>query len=293
MRKTILAISLLLSCILSYGQQIRTDFPDEYLDTVELKRSLKINNYSMIGVSTGITYTSAILNPKESSQIRNYVPGYWAVWYTHHEKMFDYLPYFAFTMGFAHGIEGYEFKPQGENQIVFFYPNDLCGKVEMENYEIPVMMQLHVDTDFVKYMVSLGVYGGYRTKIHRTQSPTVNYSIFRKDLDKFLQYQDDFYPWDLRFDYGLQGGVGLGLILSPFEIHFGVLARYGFGNFFTPNSKYPEDSDYADRNKIYYRFATPFDLVYNVGIHYQLSKRTGKSLRDIKRQAREIVYGAE
>lgn len=317
MRKQLISAILLLASVLAFGQEqhrvrsvqspqhiasknvvvepdtIRTDFPDEYLDTVVISKSSAINNYSMIGVTAGITNTSAILNPKTSSQIRPYVPGYWAIWYTHHEKMFDYLPYFAFQIGFAHGVEGYQFKPAGESETVFFYPNDLCGKVEIETYEIPVMMQLHVDTDFMKYTAALGVYGGYRTSIHRTISPTVEHSAFAGYTSKFLEYENDFYPWDIRFDYGLQAGAGIGIILSPIEIHIGVQARYGLSSFFQPDSQYPADSQYADRNKVYYRFATPFDLIYNVGIHYHLTKRNGKTLGEIKKQAKEIVYGAE
>lgn len=316
MRKYLITAVLLLCTLLAGGQErrarsiqtsrqetpktlpalpdtIRTDFPDEYLDTVVITRSASINNYSMIGFSAGITNTSAVLNPKTSSQIRPYVPGYWAIWYTHHEKMFDYLPYFAFQVGFAHGVEGYQFKPAGESETVFFYPNDLCGKVEIETFEIPVMMQLHVDTDFMKYTAALGVYGGYRTSIHRTISPNVANSVFAGYTEKFYKYENDFYPWDIRWDYGLQAGAGIGFIFSPIEIHLGVQARYGLSSFFQPDSQYPEDSSYADRNKVYYRFATPFDLIYNVSIHYHLTKRNGKTLGSIKRQAKEIVYGPQ
>lgn len=268
-------------------------YSEVYLDTVTLKARTKINNYTMIGVSYGVTMTSASLNPKVSSQIRPYVPGYYSILLTHYEKMFDYLPYFGVQVGLAHGNEGYRFKPAGKEKTLYFYPNDLCSEVKIETWEIPFIAQIHFDSQFIKFMGSAGIYGGYRYSIERTMSPNVEHTIFRDYIPKFEEHKYSFYDTDRQWDYGIMGGAEIGFIFDPIEIHAGALVRYGWSSFFTPDSQYPADSEYADRNKIYYRYATPLDIIFNVSLHVHLTRRYGKTTKDLRKEAHDIVYGTE
>ena len=48
------------------------------------------------------------------------------------------------------------------------------------------------------------------------------------------------------------------------------------------------DADYY--SPYYYRFANTFDIVVSAGIHIQLTKRTGMTSRQLRRQAREMIY---
>ena len=45
------------------------------------------------------------------------------------------------------------------------------------------------------------------------------------------------------------------------------------------------DPDYY--SKYYYRYAYPSNIVISLGLHFQLSKRTGKTRHQLKMEARE------
>jgi hypothetical protein len=49
--------------------------------------------------------------------------------------------------------------------------------------------------------------------------------------------------------------------------------------------------DYA--STYYYRFAYPSNIIVSAGVHFQLTKRSGLTKKEIKKQARKIVYEAE
>lgn len=257
-----------------------TDFSDEYLDTVELSTSKSINNYSMLGVNYGITLTSMVFNPNHQ-QLMTLHPHYMSVMFVHHEKMFDYIPYFAFKVGVELGHEGYEFKPDKETGSTFIFNLERSTKMEMRVVEVPIFAELHYDARNFKAFADLGVYGGYRLNVRR----------YGPDID--LKYEKDFYPSDIRWDYGLEGGVGFGLIFEPFEFHISGLLRYGWSNTFRPDTNFPAGSGYEEMNRFYYRFATPFDIMINAGVYVHLTKRRGRTSSDLKREAREIVYGTD
>ena len=44
-------------------------------------------------------------------------------------------------------------------------------------------------------------------------------------------------------------------------------------------------------SQYYYRFAYPMNFVLSAGIHVQLTKRTGKTNAQLKKMAKEMVYG--
>jgi hypothetical protein len=44
-------------------------------------------------------------------------------------------------------------------------------------------------------------------------------------------------------------------------------------------------------SQYYYRYAYPSNIVISAGLHFQLTKRTGKTKTELKKQAKEIVYG--
>ena len=86
--------------------------------------------------------------------------------------------------------------------------------------------------------------------------------------------------WDRRFDYGLTGGLGFGIVFDPVEFHVNANVRYSWGTIYDP--------DYY--NKDFYRFAYPFDVMVTAGLYFQITKRTGKTKGQIKREAYEQVY---
>lgn len=293
MRKALASVGMLLCGLVLSAQDIQLqqadtvrvvkdelefpDWSDEYLDTVKITLP-EINNYSTIGISFGGTFTSMSFNPKHQ-QIKDFYPGYTAITFTHYEKMFDYLPYFAFQIGLHYGHEGYHFKENKETGSVFEFYKERSNQIKMEVIEMPFLAMIHVDTRNFKFYGDAGLYAGYRMSIER----------FGPNVDD--NYRTNWYDSDIRFDYGLQGGAGVGFIFSPFEFTIDAQLRYGWSSIFEPDSQYPEGSGYEDRNKYYYRFAYPFDIMISAGVHIQLGRRYGKTNREIKREAYEIVYG--
>ena len=247
----------------------RSNYAELIVDTTSVVKTYKdINDYSMLDFSYGSTFSSMSFNPTEK-QSTHFSPVYFALTYTKYLKMFGYMPYFGYKIGVAYGHEGFKFKPNKKTGIVTEV--DGATEMDMEVVEVPFLMQIHADANHIKVMADAGIYAGYRLSIHRTG---VNVP------DK---YRDNFMPTDKRFDYGLQGGLGIGLIFSPIEIHFGAQIRYAWASIYAP------DSSPSRYNQYYYRFAYPFDIIAVAGIHFQLTKRTGKTTADLKRQAREIV----
>lgn len=293
MRKALAVVGMLLCGLVLSAQDIKLkqadttpifkeefempDWSDEYLDTVKITLP-EINNYSTIGVSFGGTFTSMSFNPSHS-QHRDFHPGYTAITFTHYEKMFDYLPYFAFQIGLQYSHEGYHFKENKETGNVFEFYKERSNQIKMDVIEVPFLAMIHVDTRNFKFYGDAGLYAGYRMSIER----------FGPNVDE--NYRTKWYDTDIRFDYGLQGGAGVGFIFSPFEFTIDAQLRYGWSSIFEPDSQYPEGSGYEDRNQYFYRFAYPFDIMISAGVHIQLGRRYGKTKKEIKQEAYEIVYG--
>ena len=117
----------------------------------------------------------------------------------------------------------------------------------------------------MKVIADIGFFGGYRLGIHRS-GPDVDPSI-----------RDSFLKTDRRFDYGIKGGLGFGFIFDPVEIHITAMYKYSMGTLYDP--------DYY--SKYYYRYAYPSNIVISLGLHFHLSKRTGKTRHQLKMEARE------
>lgn len=258
MKKLITIFTLLLSCLVIQAQEA---------DTTTVKKKALINDYSMIGVSYGVTFSNTIFNPSKHGRSWVFSPNYVSIMYTKYSKMFDYLPYFGLQIGVAYGHEGYAFKANeatGSSEDV-----DGATWCSMDVFELPAMMQGHIDFDPFKIMANIGVYGGYRRTIER-RGPSMD-----------LEYANKFRDYEHRYDYGFQGGAGFAIMLDPIEIHFNCLVRWSWSSLYA--------ADYF--SQYYYRFANPIDIMATVGIHFQLQKRTGKTTAMLRRQAKEIVYG--
>ena len=285
MRKLALIIALLASTVL-YGQYFESEIPQPldtnavvreqiYLDTVQIKVPA-LNNYSSIGVSFGVTSAYMQLNPTTFRQHHTYYPGYGSIRFTHYEKMFDYLPYFGWQIGVEFGHEGYRGRKETDG-----YYKERSQRIKMQVVEVPFLAMIHYDTRWMKFFGEVGLYGGYRLNIER----------FGDYVDDNYRY--DWYDSDRRIDYGLQGGLGMGVFLGPLELFVMAQIRYGWSSIFEPDSQFPAGSGYEDRNKYYWRFAYPFDYIFSAGVNVPLGKRYGKTRRDLKREAYEIVYGTD
>lgn len=242
--------------------------PNEYLDTVKVYSKRLINDYSMIGVNYGVGLCSMSFNPSKHNRQNQICPNHISVMYTHYEKLFDRYANFALHIGVEYSHEGAGFKINPDTQKPY---NNIDGadRLTMETFAMPVLAGFHVDAAPVKFEGAVGVYGGYRKSIERSGAGVEP------------EYEHAFKDYEYRLDYGLQGGAGFALMFDPIEIHFNALIRWGWQSLYQPNYY----------SQYYYRYAYPLDIIITAGIHFQLGKRTGKTSADLKRQAKEIVYG--
>jgi len=192
--------------------------------------------------------------------------------YTLYGKMFGYMPYFGFQAGLFYGKEGYQFEYNEEKK--YTYTIEGAEKAIFEVFEMPVLSHIHFDFWHMKVIAQIGFFLGYRHSIHRYPGYT---GVVTPEVEH------SFMPYDNRFDYGIKGGLGFGIVFDPVEIHIQAMYKHSMSSLYRP--------DYY--SQYYYRFAYPSNIIISAGIHFQLTKRTGLTKRQIKEQARKIAYEIE
>jgi len=255
----------LLSAI-AFGLHAQTD---EALDTIIIRKKIPINDYSMVGVQYGVGLSQVVWNPSQKQDMV-FIPYNIGVTFTRYGKMFGYMPYFGFQAGLFYTQEGYQFEYNEEKE--YTYKIEGAEKAVMDVVELPLLAHLHIDFWKMKVLAEIGCYAGYRLKIERFPGKTGSVSA---------DVQHSFLDTDNRFDYGIKGGLGLGLIFDPIEIHIKAQYKHSFSSLYEPDHY----SEY------YYRFAYPSNIVISAGVHFQLTKRTGNTKAQLRRQARNLVYG--
>lgn len=232
-------------------------FSDEFLDTVNVKKALAINDYTMLGVHYGVGLNQMTWSPSMDQKML-FTPVNVGVSWTRYGKMFGYMPYFGIQISAIYTKEGYkleeEYKVQGANSAV------------MQIIEVPVLAHIHYDFWKMKLMVNIGFYGAYRMSVQRFGENVIP------------EYEYNFTDTDYRWDYGIKGGAGFGFVFDPVEIHFNAWYKYGFGSLYKPNYY----SEY------YYRYATASNFAFTVGLHFQITKRIGKTNHELRKEARAL-----
>ena len=277
MRKA-LSIIILISSVVSLSAQ---DFAlpkglsvgtmtDEFIDSLDVKNKLIINDYSMLGVTYGVNLSQVTWNPSQKQNML-ILPNNIGISYTRYGKMFGYMPYFGFQIGFYYSQEGYQFEYNEDKN----YTYKILGaeKAVYDVVEMPMYMHFHYDLWNFKIIANIGCYAGYRLAIHRYPGKTGNVSD---------DVKNSFVDTDRRMDYGLKGGLGFGLVFDPIEIHFQALYKYSLGSLYEPDHYSPYS---------YYRYAYPSNITISAGVHFHISKRTGKTKAALKKEARDLVYG--
>ena len=195
-----------------------------YLDTVEVKKKMVINDYSMIGLQYGMNIRQVSWNPS-MRQKSLFFPYNFGIFYTRYGKMFGYMPYFGFQAGIIYTKEGYSFKPDDETEA---WP-DLGGpysgvrQAVMDVIEVPLLAHIHVDFWKMKLLADIGFFVGYRLNIERSG----------QDIDPAIA--NSFIDTDRRFDYGIKGGAGFAFVFDPVEIHFTAMYNYSMGTLHQPD----------------------------------------------------------
>jgi len=265
--KKLLAIILLLTVAVfsarsqeTFSTDKQQKYSDEYLDTVSVARQKVINDYTMVGIQGGMGLSFVLWTPSIDQQMR-IAPYNVGITYTRYGKMFGYMPYFGFQAGLNFAQEGYRFKADKDTGV----SPTLEGAKEayMNVVELPIMAHCHIDFWKMKLLLNLGCFAGYRLSINRI-GDDVSEDIRRS-----------FLPSDKRFDYGVKGGAGIGFVFDPIEIHLQATYKQSLSSLYQP-----------DRfSKYYFRYAYPANVVFTVGVHYQLTRREGKTSKMIRQEA--------
>ena len=248
--------------------------PDIVLDTINVNKKTFINDYSMIGVQYGAGLSQVMWNPSQRQEMI-LMPYNFGVTFTRYGKMFGYMPYFGFQVGVFYGQEGYQFKKNEDTG--YTYTIQGADKAIMDVIEVPVLSHMHIDFWKMKVMADIGFYVGYRLNIHRFP--------FNGEYknDAYAAMQNSFLETDNRLDYGIKGGVGFGFIFDPVEIHLKAAYKHALSSLYEPDHY----------SKYYYRYAYPSNIIVSVGLHFHLTKRTGRTKAELKKEAKELVYGTE
>lgn len=259
---TLTLLSLILPSLAALAQDGGGEL---WLDTVSVRRKFVVNDYSLIGFEYGATLNTFSFSPSRTTK-QVLIPEYYGVTWTRYGKLFGFMPYFGVRLGLFYGHEAYQFKEDREKG----YTQTIEGatKAVFDVVEVPFQAVFHYDMAHFKLLGALGMYGGYRLRIERTG----------EDVDADIR--NDFLDTDRRLDYGIKGGVGFGLVFDPVEFHVKGEFKYGWGTLYEPdyNSKY------------YYRFAYPMDIAITAGVYVQLTRRSGKTRRQLRREAYGLVY---
>ena len=245
----------------------------EYLDSMTIK-TVKPNDYWTAGVFGGASLQYGYFNPPRSVRWNVQYPVY-GFSFIRHFTMFGFFPNMGLEFGAQQNYEGYEFNANKEtgNRAT----ESGAYKTYIKTPEAFFLTHFHIDmADRFKILAKIGLYGGYRQSIERVQESYFVGSAYD-------QYVHEFRDYDKRWTYGVQGGLGIGVMLDPIEFHLSVQVKWGWESFWEP--------DYA--SPYYYRFAYPLDLAPTFGIYYQLSPRHGHTRSQLRKMAKEIVNHKE
>jgi hypothetical protein len=198
---------------------------DEYLDNASLPEKSRINDYWIVGVHGGVSFERGYFNPPQQVHFHPRLPVY-GFSVTRFATMMNTFPNLGMEFGFQHNYEGYKFKEYEidagtERATTVRSSIDGYHEAYMEVPEVFLLTHGHLDMGrFVKINLKAGVFGGYRMNITRIRDDS-----YSSDFDP--EYANAFYDTDNRWTYGIQGGVGLGLMLDPIEFHLGVQVKWG------------------------------------------------------------------
>lgn len=276
MKKTLIILFLAAFCLCMNAQDkvalpkglTAGNYSNEFLDTLDIKKKLTINDYAMLGFQYGVGLSQVTWNPSQKQDMV-FIPMNVGVTFTKYGRMFGYMPYFGFQIGLIYTQEGYQFEYNEEKD--YTYKIQGAEKAIYDVVEMPMFFQFHYDLWNFKIMAQVGCYAGYRLAIERFPGKTG--SVAEEMKHKFLDT-------DRRYDYGIKGGVGFGLVFDPVEIHLQAMYKYSMGTLYDPDHY----------SEIYYRFAYPTNIIVSAGVHFHLSKRSGKTKAELKKLAKEMVF---
>ena len=252
--------------------QLPDSVTNEWLDNTPLPKKARINDYWIVGVHGGVSLEHGYFNPPRQVNfyLNNPVYGFSI---TRFATMMNTFPNLGMELGFQHNYEGYSFKEYEVDGRKARQDIDGAHEAYIEVPEVFLLTHGHIDMgQYAKIILKVGMYGGYRMNITRIRDENYpNYLVPGSE--------NEFLDTDNRWTYGVQGGLGFGLMLDPIEVHLGVQVKWGWSSFHQPDVVSP----------YYYRFSYPLDGAVTLGVYYQLTKRQGHTRSALRRLARDYM----
>lgn len=226
MKKFLISLMLLASALTAAAQdEFIFDMPDDFAQLDTVVHPARFKNIHMIGVQYGVNWSGVSSSPRlGQSKILTY--NNIGVFFTYYHALWDQLFNFGLKFGAKHGYEGYTSTTEGYGET-----NEII--------EIPLLSQFKIDFSRFRLLVNLGTYGGYRLSTDR---------------------EGGFDQYDQRYDYGVIGGGGLGIVFSPFELHLEANYKYSFASLYHTNK-------FSD---IYWIYTYPMNLMFSASLHFHL-----------------------
>ena len=201
------------------------DMSDDFSAIDTLAPAKKFKSIHMIGVSYSVNLSGVTSSPK-IAQDRIWTYKNFGISYTYYHAMWDHLFNFGLVVGAKHGYEG------------FISPYDNYGAT-YEVLEFPLLSQFKLDFSRFRLLLNLGPYYGYRLSTDQ---------------------EGGFNQYDQRHDYGVIAGVGLAVVVKPFELHIEGNYKYGLASIYHTNK-------YSD---IYWIFTYPQNIILSASLHIHL-----------------------
>lgn len=212
----------------------------EFYDSTEVIKKYKpVERCHLIGVNYTVGFGSVYVTPVKLVDFE-FSPLSVGVSYTYLQDLWNIYSYFGTQVGLKYNREGFSFKNRDNTPYnTTFY----------ESVEMPFTFLFHYDIakGRLRLLVNAGMFVGYRLKVNRT----------------YLENPFEWEPTDIRFDYGIRAGAGIGVVLSPVEIHIEAAYKHSFSPLFEPN----KNSEY------YYEFQYPNQILITLGLHFQLGRK--------------------
>ena len=231
MRKT--AIILFLACLSFTLRAQNSDgynpFTDEELSILlQDSTATRVDRHKPVDM-IGVRYSYQINNVSSSPDIGAHPVGTYnnySLVYTHYTSLWNMMPIFGVQAAAKYGE--------------WAVNSDYLEPEHFKIAELSLLTQVHFDFSRFRFLAQIGPYTGYRLAT--------------------LKENDSFDKYDNRFDYGLMGGIGFGVMFGRFEFQIEGNYQFSLSSIYHMNK-------YSDE---YWLNTTPRNIVLSATLFYHL-----------------------
>ncbi len=184
----------------------------------------------LIGIRYDFSFTGVTMTPDMNIKSIN-SPFNIAILYTYYQPKWGTLDFFGLQTGLRYTSYGFK-------NDKYFFEN---FEQRVTAFELPLLSAFHFDIkDQFRVLLSIGPFAGYRA---------------------FTTKDNGFDCFDIRFDYGIEGGLGFAYRLKDIvEFHLEGVFRYSFAMLYHPEK-------FSSLSWIY---TYPWQVSICLGVHFRL-----------------------